>query len=482
MGSPIREYDSARQRNVAFLLPILAIAAAVRFFGLFRHATMPDEAFTFYISAHPWASLVALLKTGDFHPPLIYAIGHVLFGFTSHAYVFRIVTAAFGCAGGAATFALANRTIPRFAGAAALLVAICPVLVFYDRFFRMYALLWSLCAVTWAVLLWALDEPKRAWRWVAYGLAACALLYSQYIAFFTMATQVAFVALRHRKAAGFWVATAVSWAAFCVWLPVFFVQYPLGGTAYNALHGNSWELFMTPAIMLVDGLPRAIEYSPITAVLLWALLISGLCIALTHSRRIVAWLTAPLFLQLGYSLVSGKLLVGQRYLLQAIPVLVLLVFVALERLGHTRARFMAVPLTAALSISMLAGTVDKLFLPQYMQVDWTQYRAFIDSKVRTGDAVVLDGSMTYFVLVGSKAAAARPMFLIANRSDAAALSVQAARYARVWYIDYQSSLPDPQHVVFQTLKRTHLKRTSWRTTDAGYGDAVLTTLFERALP
>ena len=47
----------------------------------------------------------------------------------------------------------------------------------------------------------------------------------------------------------------------------------------------------------------------------------------------------------------------------------------------------------------------------------------------------------------------------------------------MWYIGYQSELPDPKRVVFHELSRTHPKHESWGSTDAAYGDSVLTTLF-----
>src|SRR6516162_10074290 len=155
------------ERRLFWLL--LVAAGAVRFIGLFRHATMPDEAFTFFIAAHPLPQIVQLLKTGDFHPPLVYVLGHALFALTSKAYLFRIISAAAGVIGVAATYAVARRTVGSWALLVAFFVAFNPSLVFYDGFFRMYALLWSTCMLSWALLLWAADEPQRPTRWAAYG-------------------------------------------------------------------------------------------------------------------------------------------------------------------------------------------------------------------------------------------------------------------------------------------------------------------------
>src|SRR5579863_398847 len=99
---------------------VLGVAALVRFVGLFSHSTIPDEAFTFFVAAHQLSGIISILKTGDFHPPLSYVLGHALFSLTSRAYLFRIVSALFGIAGVAATYSVARRTLGAWGWVAAL--------------------------------------------------------------------------------------------------------------------------------------------------------------------------------------------------------------------------------------------------------------------------------------------------------------------------------------------------------------------------
>ena len=464
-------------RERALLVAVLACALLVRMIDLFHHATMPDEAFTFFIASQPLPAIVELLKTGDFHPPFVYLIGHGLFEFSRSAYLFRIVSVAFGVAGVAATYVVACRAIPRFAMLATVLVAINPALVFFDGFFRMYALLWSLCLISWALLLWALDDARRPLRWILYALCLAMLLYTQYLAFFTFAAQTVYVAIFHRRQAGFWLAALAALAAFAPWVPILLMQYPLGGTAYNAMHGHWSQMWQAAPVLLVDGLPLALELSPLLGALLWIVITAGVVLAVIRRRWLVVALLTPLALQVLYSVVSGKLLLGQRYLLQSIPALVFVLLVVVDTLWQTRLRPLALGFVAALAVMMAAGTIDKHFLAQYMPVDWTTYRRFLDAKIGPGDAIVFDGSMTYYVLIGSKAATDRPRFLIADPDGAAKLATQASKQQRVWFVDYQSELPDPQHVAFSILARTHPKHVTWRSTESGYGDVVLTTLF-----
>ncbi len=456
---------------------ILAIAALIRFVGLLHHSTMPDEAFTFFIASHPLAGIVVLLATGDFHPPLVYVLGHALFALTSRVYLFRIATALIGVVGVAATYTLARRVVGSWGPVAALLIAISPVLAFFDGFFRMYAMLWSLAMLSWACLLWALDEPRRGRRWFAYALIVTALLYTQYLAFFTLAGQMAYMAFVHRRTLGFWLACAAALAAFAPWLPVFREQYPLGGTAFNALAGHMWELVGAPPVLLVDGLPTTIEYAAATSVALWIVIVGGLAVATVQRRFDALALFAPIALQVGYSLASGKLLLGQRYLLQAVVPLVFFIVIFCAWLQARRLRPLAIAILTSLFVMMATATIDKHFLSSYMPVDWTQYGKFLDARIKPGDAVVFDGSMVYYALVDTKATRDRPLFLVTNQAEAARYGEQASRLPRIWYIGYQTDLPDPNRLAFNALARTHPRRVSWQSTEAAYGDAVVTTLF-----
>ena len=451
----------------------------MRFIGLFRHATMPDEAFTFFIAAHPLPQIVQLLKTGDFHPPLVYVLGHALFALTSKAYLFRMLSAAAGVIGVAATYAVARRTVGSWALLVAFFVAFNPSLVFYDGFFRMYALLWSTCMLSWALLLWAADEPQRPTRWAAYAACLAVLLYTQYLAFFTLAAQIVYAACSRPRKLGFWTAVLVAFALFVPWMPVLLVQYPLGGTAYNALHGHWLDMLQAPPVLLIDGLPPEIELSPIVIAGLWLAIVAGAILTFLQQRWLVVALMTPIVLQVAYSLASGKLLLGQRYLLQAIPVVAILIVIVIQTFASSKARAAVIAGATALMALTLAGTLDKRFVGSYMPIDWSVYSSFLESRMQPGDGVVFDSSMVYYVLIGSPVTRNRPLFLVTDPQDAAAYSAQAARLPRVWLIDYQSQLPDPNALAYAALAHSHPIHTTWRSTQAGYGDVVVTTLFER---
>ena len=459
---------------------VLACAAFVRFFGLFHHPTIVDEAFTYYIASHSLPQVFQLLRVGDFHPPLVYVIGHALLRLTSRAYELRVATALFGIVGVAASYALARRIVGPWAPLAALLVALDPLLVFYDGMFRMYAMLWSLSALSWAGLFWALDEPRRAWRWVCYCAIVAALLYTQYLAFFTVVAQIGFVAILRRRTPGFWLAIALALVAFSPWLPVLFAQYPLGGTAFNTqLAGHAWELFQAPAVLLIDGVPPSLEYALPMLVILNLIVLGGLAVAALQRNWAALALVAPIALQVAYAFASGKLILGERYLLQAaVPLIILCTLLCV----WLAARFIpaAVAVVCGLLVLAVAGTLDKHLLAPYQPFDWTEYGHFLDARIAPGDAVVFDGGLSYYALIGTKATTNRPIYLISNPSDAKRFAAKASHLPRVWYIGYQAQLPDPDRIVFTSLARTHPHHVAWHSTESAYGDSVLTAFFGRA--
>jgi uncharacterized membrane protein len=462
------------------LCAVLAVAALPRFLHLFSHPTIPDEAFTFYVASHPFAEMLGMLRNGDFHPPLIYAIAHWLLGLSGKAYVFRIVPATFGLAGVLATFFLARRFVGT-AGAtlAALFVALSPILVFYDGYFRMYALLWSLCALSWLLLFRAFEQPAALGRWALYAAAAAALLYTHYLAFFTIAAQAGFWLATSPRQWRYLAALAVAGLAWLPWLPAFLVQFPNGGTAYAAVSLEPQSLLSLPPALLTDSIPGALEFSPWLGIFFWTCLAGGATACVLRREYRPLWLLLPLLLQLLYWFAAGKNLIAQRYLLQLVPALAILIACACAALASGRAKALAVLVALGVLALQTVGVADELFLSQYQPVDWNAYAAFLSSRSRPGDAFVFDQQAAYFTQYGALYLKGGTVFPVRNQQQAQVVAAKAAPLSRVWYVDYQSRLADPDHVIFRALRATHAKATTWRSAPAGYGDAVVTTLFER---
>ena len=476
--------EAARLRPLArpaVVAAILALVALVpRIVHLFGQTTIPDEAFTIWMASHPFPQLLSLLRNIDFHPPLSYALASLLLHVTGKAYEFRLVSVAFGIVGVVATYFLARRIIDGAAWLAGLLTAVCPALVYFDRYYRMYAPLWALSSLSWLLLVRALENPLRGRRWVAYGICIALFLYTQYLAFFVFGAQLLYVIVTHPKSWRFFVAAGAALALWLPWLPAFLHQLPNGGTAFNQSGASYADMRLIPGYLLTDGLPPALEYHPAYLALLWALLVAAVCLCAARPRyRFTLWLLLPLLPQAAYGFAAGKYLMTQRYLLQDVFAMLIAICVLIVTLLNSRLRVFGLALAAGIFALMVAGTADKLFVSEYMPVDWNVYGGFLQSKLKPGDVIVFDDSAPFFTLMGTPPLRGRKVYEISNFKIARAQADEIARYPRVWLIEYQWQFSDPRHLIFRKLARNHPITREWMSTTAGYGDVVVTTLFVR---
>lgn len=464
---------------IASVAALGAVAAFVRLIGLFNHSTIPDEAFTIWLSSQPLDTLLHILRTSDFHPPLSYVLAHALLHVTSKAYLFRLIPASSGVVTVVATYFIAARVLGRLAWLPALLVAICPILMYFDRFYRMYAILEMLTVLSWLLLLRALEQPGRGWRWAGYGVALCLSFYTHYLSFFTFGGQVIFVLARQPMQWRYWVSAAGAVALWLPWLPAFLEQLPNGGTAFNSV-ARLQDRFQLPAFVLTDGLPANIELNAAYLALLWALLAAGVVTAAVRpAYRLALWLLAPVGLQCLYTLFTGRNLISNRYLLNDIFALAILLCVPVAALAATRLRSLGFAVAAALIVLMAAGTADKLFVSKYMAVDWNVYAAFLGARLQPGDVVVFNDSAPWFALSDKPVLLHHRVFTISNPNMAQANVGAIVGYPRVWLINYQSQFSDPHHLIFRALMQTHRPTRTWVTTEEGYQDFAVTTLFVR---
>ena len=467
-----------RPLGVAAILGLAALAP--RTVHLFGQTTSPDEAFTIWMASHPLPQLLGLLRTIDFHPPFSYALANLLLHVTARAYEFRVVSVAFGVTGVVATYFLARRILGDAAWFAGLLVAVCPILIFFDRYYRMYAPLWALSSLSWLLLVRALEAPQRGWRWFGYGMCCACLLYTQYLAFFVLGAQALYVVALHRKTWQYFVAAGCAFASWLPWLPAFLYQLPNGGTAFNQAGTTYADMRLIPGYLLTDGLPPSLEFHPAYLAALWVMLAAAVWLCAGRPQyRLTLWLLLPIVPQAIYGFVAGKYLMTQRYLLQDVFALAIALSVVIVALAMSRLRALGLALGAALVVLMVAGSADKLFVSAYMPVDWTVYGGFLQAHLQPGDVVVFDDIAPYFTLIGSPALRGRKVFLINNANSARAQAGEIARQPRVWLIEYQWQFSDPRHLIFRTLARGHPQTREWMTTAAGYGDVVVTTLFVR---
>jgi mannosyltransferase len=175
---------------------IVALAAGLRLWGLGHEGLWYDEGMTAWLVRGTPGQLLEGIPKTESTPPLFYlltwcwvhAFGESVAGLRSVAAIAGILTVP-------ATF-LAARALAgaRVGLVAALLVAVNPMLVWFARDARAYALLGLLVATSLWLLVRARDEP-RAGRLTAWAVVAALALWTHYFAVFVVVPEAALLLL-----------------------------------------------------------------------------------------------------------------------------------------------------------------------------------------------------------------------------------------------------------------------------------------------
>ncbi|HEU4703186.1 MAG TPA: glycosyltransferase family 39 protein, partial [Conexibacter sp.] len=217
---------------------IVVLAAALRFATLRTQSIWFDEAATWDLVRRPFGEMLSRIPDGESNPPLFYVLewvwtrvlGDGEFGLRSLSALAGVLTVP-------VAYALARRAASsaRAGLAAAALVAVNPLLVWFSQEARSYALATLLSAVALLFFQRAL-ERKRSDRLLAgWALAAALALASHYFTAFVLAPQAAWLLWRHpRRREAVAAVGAVTLAGFAL-LPLLIAQsgnpYDIAGTS-----------------------------------------------------------------------------------------------------------------------------------------------------------------------------------------------------------------------------------------------------------
>ncbi|MHC8322991.1 glycosyltransferase family 39 protein [Pseudomonas sp. GB2N2] len=251
-----------RWAHTHWLLPILALAALVRFYDLTAAAIWGDEGSSLLLSQYSLAGIWAH-AAHDVHPPLYFLLLHgwiELFG--DGIFSIRSLSALPGIAtvwlGVWLMDLLATRRAALLAG---VLLALLPTAVRYSQEVRMYSLLglW-LIGATIALVYW-IRHPQRTRFLVVYVLLMCAAFYTHYFTALCVLCHWVYLGLirvqpgyrsRHIQRPGWWLANVAIVVLFLPWVPslIDLIQH-MGQLKANGDVG--WE---TPVTL--DSLPSMI--------------------------------------------------------------------------------------------------------------------------------------------------------------------------------------------------------------------------------
>jgi len=262
-------------------LSVLLIAAAVlRLYRLSDDSLWDNEILSERRATAPLNDAHDLLRNGTHPPGYSQAILRPWLALGNGEWMQRFPSVVFGVATVAMTAVLGTRLAGRRAGlAAAALLAVMPLHLYYSREGRMYALL-ALVLLGWVMALIRARERDTTLDWTVYALLGAASLYTHYYAGFTILAVVgttAVLELRHgftTRTRRWLIATLGIGMLFAPWLPTFRHQLnndPVSHLQPLALDG----LIALPVQFFTGFVERSTADSLVVGVTLAALLVFG---------------------------------------------------------------------------------------------------------------------------------------------------------------------------------------------------------------
>lgn len=252
-----------------WLILVLALATGVRLFGLAERVLWFDEAVTLLVARAAPADIVAAAED-ETHPPGHYLILHFLpkdeLAARGFSVVCGVLTVVFliGCQLGSTGVTnrpslptwWANDTTRRAEPApstvagvtSALLLALCPLHVWYSQEIRMYALQALLVTASWWLLL--------SRRWPGYAVVTALSLYTQYTSAFAIVAQGLYIVWCRRELFRSWFwAVAAAGVLFAPGVPLLARQYG-GGTFGYWMKDFSWADPVRFFALLSGAIPK----------------------------------------------------------------------------------------------------------------------------------------------------------------------------------------------------------------------------------
>lgn len=413
------------------LAAVLALAAAMRFWGLGRESLWWDEAYSVAWSQHDYAWILDLMVNRDYHPPEYYFLLHAwMQAFGSSEVAVRSLSALLGVAGVGAAYMLGRAMFRPAVGLIfAVLVSVSGFHLYYSQETRSYALLFATSVLAMHAY-WTFFHGRgdRRLRLTYYVVAAALVLYAHYTGVFVLAAQfvhrATILGMRpERQELKWWAASQA--AIGIVYLPWFLVLLRQAGR----LQEGFWmgALFEAGAPdFSVSGTMALIAGSGVVALFLWLLIANGLVRAtlggINRERNpddsddhnpypaakillLVAWFLCSLLLPYFQSLVSQPIYVS-RIMIPALAPFLLLAAVGLGRIRHPVLKLGAIALVVGLSMPGLAA-----YYGTSAKEEWRQAVADIEAAAAPNATVVL------FNWQETNPYSINPWFLYAKRTD-----------------------------------------------------------------
>jgi Dolichyl-phosphate-mannose-protein mannosyltransferase len=348
----------------AFQLGVGAVAAGLAAFLSLQAIHWPpheDETLVYFVSRQPLGDLFSTIFEERGGAPLHFLLAHLVSSGWSSLTGLRLISLIFAVASVPVMAALVARLTDRWTALVAVAIAAASwMLVYHGIYARMYSLFLFTSALSFLLLLRALEGRSR-WRWVAWALATLAAIATQPYGAFVLAASVVFVLVRRRWAPTPLRAPLLSFAGvFLLSLPLWLVYRVLVKRFDVGVTGASGSKLGSPGDVLAYLVQVAGDFSagwkPVVAVVLVVALVGLITLARTRADA-AALAAAVILIPTAAFLLArsgGSVSLESRHLIFALPFFSMLVAAGLFRLAQLGRHWTPVVLIAGLAALLSA--------------------------------------------------------------------------------------------------------------------------------
>lgn len=451
--------------NSAILLIIL-LTLLIRLIHLNQSLWLDEAIIVEHLSKISFIEAITQYAIADFHPPgYVILLWSWINLFGNSEISVRIPSVAFGTLSVYLVYLIGKKLVSNHLGLiAALLLAVNPLHIYYSQEARMY--MFASFAVVLNMYLFIRFIKQEKYSFLALIPSYLLLLSSDYLAIFTLFTQLIFLIYKNKGLLIKWVTTlllgglALSW-----WIPLFINQLQLGLITSEKVPG--WknvvgDFGIKPVILtLVKFIIGRVSFDndliyagvliPITLVFLYLFVNFLRRKDMTIKMFLLLWLVIPPVLAL---IISIKIPIFNYFrLLFILPAFLLIVALGIERLkGSSKVIFLSLVVIIELIFS-----ITYLLNPKFQREDWKGLKRYLNNLGE--DQIVLLESNTKFSPVNYYMSdspviisGALNKFPASNDSDLIDIESLINSYQTVYLLDYLVEIGDPSRLVSKRLE------------------------------
>lgn len=400
---------------------------------------------------------------GDFHPPgyflLLWLWSHLM-GFSE--IMVRIPSVIFGLLTIWLTYLIGKKLFSENVGIlSGLLLASAPLHVYYSQEARMYSL--AALAVTLNVYFFLKLLKKESNSKIYYVVSAALVIYSDYLAYLIFPTQLIYLFLFEKsKLVNFLKVFLVPFAAFIIWLPIFYEQLMNGlKTAYlvpgwaDVVGGVSIKNLGLIFAKIVVGRVSFDDKILYTLLILIAGLIYGGIIVKSlrknngHIKLFILWIIVPVILAIVISFFVPVL--SYFRLLFILPAIYLLLATGVESLSKQLKKL------TILVLIFISGSCLYLYYTTYefQREDWRRAVLMIENLARETQATLVfesNGNLAPFEYYTSGQKWLPGLKRLPAQSENDVTKFEDS-VKNVYLFEYLVDITDPQKLLPQSLEK-----------------------------